>query len=257
LEQGERARHHLRVALHVQERLLGPGSDEIGIRGGLIVAALLLGEVDEAQHWLELSTSQASQVTDDTYDAYGQVTFQRVVRAEILLARGETEAGLRMWRRAADPSPVAETVFPNSERPGPEPWTLEAQGAAVIAHAQHGRLDRVADLVGELPHTLRTLLSGPVVDRPAYTAHLAVCGVLLLALAHVELDRGDPVPAARLIALAERCRPTTSSARVREAVEHADRAAYEDAVSTYAALGGEELRAEGLRLLDAVETLRS
>ncbi|MCW7942188.1 LuxR family transcriptional regulator [Streptomyces hygroscopicus] len=256
MEQGERARHHLRVALHLQERLLGPGAEEVGIRWGLVMASLLLGEVDEAQYWLEQSTGQYTQDTDDTY---GQATFQRGVRAEILLARGETEAGLRMWRRAAEPSPVVERPFFHTEPPGLEAWVLETQGAAVIAHAQHGRLDRVADLVRELPRKLRTVLSGPAVDRPAYAAHLAVCGVLLLALALVELDRGAPAPASRLIALAERCRllrsfqPTMSSARVREALERADRAAYEDAMSRYAALGREELRAQALELLDALE----
>jgi hypothetical protein len=184
------------------------------------------------------------------------------VRAEILLARGETEAGLRLWRRAADPSPVAERPFFHAEPAGLEAWTLESQGVAVIAHAQHGRLDRVADLVRELPGKLRTMLSEPAVERPAHASHLAICGVLLLALAQVELDRGAPAPAARLIALAERCRlqrgyqTTMSSARVREALERADRAAYEDAVSTYAALGREELRAEALELLDAFDSRR-
>ncbi|MER6357581.1 BTAD domain-containing putative transcriptional regulator [Streptomyces sp. NPDC001634] len=257
LEQGERARHHLRVALHLQERLLGQGSEEVGIRLALVMACLLLGEVDEAQYWLELSVSQ-----QDMDDTYGQATFQRGVRAEILLARGDTEAGLRMWRRAAEPSPAAERPVLGAEPVGLEAWTLEVQGVAVIAHAQHGRLDKVADLVGELPGKLRTLLSGPAVDRPAYAAHLAICGVLLLALALVELDRGAPASAARLLALAERCRllptfqPTMSSARVREAAENADRAAYEDAVSTYAALEREELRVKALELLDASENRR-
>ncbi|MGV9242835.1 ATP-binding protein [Streptomyces sp. NPDC003710] len=256
-EQGERARHHLRVALHLQERLLGPGFEEIGVRWGLVMAALLLGEVDEAQYWLDLSTAHD---TDD--NSYGLLTFQRGVRAAILLARGETEAGLRLWRRAADPSPVPDRPLLHSDPPGLEAWTLETQGVAVIAHAQHGRLDKVADLVRELPAKLRALLSGPAVDRPAYAVHLSLCGVLLLALAQVELDEGASAPAARLIALAERCRPlcsfqpTMSSARVREAVERADRAAYEDAVSAYAALGRKELRAAALELLDAYDGRR-
>ncbi|MGW2690553.1 ATP-binding protein [Streptomyces sp. NPDC001296] len=256
-EQGERARHHLRVALHLQERLLGPGPEEIGIRWGLVMAALLLGDVDEAQYWLELSSAHD---TDD--DSYGLLTFQRGVRAEILLARGETEAGLRMWRRAADPSPLPEGPLFHTDPPGLEAWTLETQGVAVIAHARHGRLDKVADLVRELPSRLRVLLSGPVVDRPAYAAHLSLCGVLLLALAQVEPAEGAPADAARLIALAERCRPlrnfqpTMSSTHDRAAAERADRAAYEDAVSRYAALGREELRLVALELLDACEVRR-
>ncbi|KUO17234.1 hypothetical protein [Streptomyces dysideae] len=57
------------------------------------------------------------------------------------------------------------------------------------------------------------------------------------------------------MALAERLRclrnfqPTTSSARAREDAENADKAAYEDAVSTYAALDGDGLREAALGLL--------
>jgi hypothetical protein len=57
---------------------------------------------------------------------------------------------------------------------------------------------------------------------------------------------------ARMVALAERFRflrgfqPTMSSARARHAAERADRPAYEDAVSSYAGLGRDELRAAAL-----------
>lgn len=60
---------------------------------------------------------------------------------------------------------------------------------------------------------------------------------------HADSDTG----AVRMIALAERLRvlrefqPTMSAARARQAAEHADRAAYADAVSEYAALGRDEL----------------
>ena len=55
-----------------------------------------------------------------------------------------------------------------------------------------------------------------------------------------------------MVALAERFRflrnfqPTMSAARARQAAEQADRPAYEDAVSSYAGLGHEELRAAAL-----------
>jgi hypothetical protein len=62
---------------------------------------------------------------------------------------------------------------------------------------------------------------------------------------------------ARMIALAERFRflrgfqPTMSSVRARHAAEQADRSAYDDAVSSYADLGREELRAAALSALQA------
>jgi hypothetical protein len=62
---------------------------------------------------------------------------------------------------------------------------------------------------------------------------------------------------ARMIALAERFRflrgfqPTMSSARARHAAQEADRSAYDDAVSSYADLGRDHLRAAALAALRA------
>jgi len=62
-----------------------------------------------------------------------------------------------------------------------------------------------------------------------------------------------------MIALAERFRflrgfqPTMSSARARQAAEQADRSAYDDAVSSYADLDREDLRAAALTALRARE----
>ena len=83
----------------------------------------------------------------------------------------------------------------------------------------------------------------------------------------VDLDRGARTgderatrSGARLIALAERFRfprnfqPTMSSARARQAAIHADRSAYDEAVSSYAGLGREELRAVALAALRGRES---
>jgi hypothetical protein len=91
---------------------------------------------------------------------------------------------------------------------------------------------------------------------------LPTCGGLLLALGMVDLDRGarDGDRRAtrfgvRMVALAERLRflrnfqPTMSAARARQAATNADRPAYEEAVSSYAGLGQEDLRAAALALL--------
>jgi hypothetical protein len=73
----------------------------------------------------------------------------------------------------------------------------------------------------------------------------------------VDLDRGATRSGARLIALAERLRflrnfqPTMSGAHARHAAQQADRPAYVDAVSSYAGLGDEELRAAALAALRA------
>jgi hypothetical protein len=40
-------------------------------------------------------------------------------------------------------------------------WPLEAKAVTVVAHAQHGRLDLVEDLTGELPDRLSRMLANP------------------------------------------------------------------------------------------------
>ncbi|GGN78174.1 hypothetical protein GCM10011579_061140 [Streptomyces albiflavescens] len=249
LERGEEARRHILVAQRLQEQLLGPWSDTMGVRWALVLVHLRLGALDEAEHWLEQTALNQAD------DPFGMLMYGHGVRAEILLARGRTEEGLRTWRRAAEPGPGPEGPLFQADPSGVEAWNLEAHAVAVIAHAQHGRLDLVEPLVRELPDRLRVLLTRPTVTQPAYVVDLPVCGTYLLALAMVGLERGECVPAARLFALAERFRclrgfqPTMSSARLGEAAGRADRAAYDDAVSAYAALGGGELRGAALELL--------
>ena len=85
---------------------------------------------------------------------------------------------------------------------------------------------------------------------------LAVCASLLLALAMTDIDRGQRAAdagsvgsGARMIALAERfglkngLQRTMSAARARRAAQDADGPAYAEAVSAYAGLDPEGLRA--------------
>jgi len=140
-------------------------------------------------------------------------------------------------------------------------WTLGAgdSAIAVVAHAQHGRLGLVAEITDALPALLSTLTAepGPSADTPAESyPGLTIWGLLLLALAMMDLDRarraGDERAAtlgARMIALAERFgfgygfRATMSPARARQAAQDAAGPAYDDAVSSYAGLGPKALRA--------------
>jgi predicted ATPase/tetratricopeptide (TPR) repeat protein len=253
VERGEEARRHLLAALPVLERL-GNWSALVGIRWWLVLASLQVGDVDEAEHWLEQTAPPQAD------EPIGTLTYGLGIRAEILLARGEVEAGLRLWRRAVDLLVHAEgPIFGVDTDPSQDQWTVEAEAVTVVAHAQHGRLDLVEALTGELPHRLSTMLANPVANPPPYLMELPTCGGFLLALATVDLDRGARTgdqratrSGARMIALAERFRylrnfqPTMSATRARRAAEQADRPAYEDAVASYAGLGHEELRAAAL-----------
>ena len=64
----------------------------------------------------------------------GTLTYGLGVRAEILLARGEVEAGLRLWRRAVDLLVHAEgPIFGVDTDPSEDQWTLEAEAVTVVA----------------------------------------------------------------------------------------------------------------------------
>ncbi|MEU9474605.1 BTAD domain-containing putative transcriptional regulator [Streptomyces sp. NPDC048191] len=249
-ERGAEAYDHLRAALSALDAF-GDWSDTLGVRWGLVLASLHKGEVDEAEYWLGLAA------LDQPPESDGMFNPELEARAEISLARGLTEVGLGLWRRAAERVREVSAVYA-ADDPFVDPWALQVQAAAVAAHALHGRPEPVARLAGELRARLLGLLSGapaggsPVDGSPV---ELPVYGTLLLALGHARLAQGDPA-GVRLVALAERMPvvrefPTLSLARSREAAENADGAAYADARSRYAALGREELRGVALRELEA------
>ncbi|WP_149827847.1 ATP-binding protein [Streptomyces tailanensis] len=253
-ERGAEAYEHLRAALDAFDEF-GAWSDTIGVHAGLVLACLQRGEVDEAEYWLGLAAAPEKQ-SEDTLIFSSDLP----VRAEIALARGLTEVGLGLWRQAAERT--REETLRHADDPFVDPWSLQVQSATLAAHAQHGRLDPVAGLAGQLRERLLEMLSRPSglsgstgssADRAP--VELPVYGTVLLALGFAGLARGDEA-AVRLVALAERMPavreyPTLSFTRSRKAAQDADRAAYADAVSAYAALGREELRAVALRELNA------
>lgn len=249
MERGAEAIGHVRAALEALEGY-GAWGDSIGLRWGMMLANLQTGDLDAAEHWLEEALRHQPEGTGS--DAF---TPDLGARAEIALARGDVDTGLGLWRRAVerlerDASPVFgdELLM--------EPWVLELQAVAVTAHARHGRLDLVEGIATALPDRLTTLLTRPKPAPHRVTVDLPVCGALLLALGTADLASGATERGVRLLALADRYRalrnfqPTMSSALSREAAANADKATYEDAVSTYAALDREALREAVLALLD-------
>ncbi|MFI9254141.1 ATP-binding protein [Streptomyces sp. NPDC053069] len=251
-ERGAEAYGHLRAALDALDEFgrHGDWSDSVGVHSGLVLACLQRGELDEAEYWLRLAEldrpSESAQIFSSDLPT----------RAEIALARGLTEVGLGLWRRAV--AQVQEVGLLHAGDPFVEPWSLELRSAALAAHAQAGRLEPVAHLAEELRERLLDMLSGAPADgtvADGAPVELPVYGTVLLALGFAGLARGER-EAVRLVALAERMPavrefPTLSLSRSRALAGNADGAAYADARSRYAALGREELRAEALRELTA------
>ncbi|WP_306085187.1 BTAD domain-containing putative transcriptional regulator, partial [Streptomyces acidiscabies] len=191
--------------------------DPVGVRWALTLACLQLGRVDEAEYWYGLASLDQR---PETIEALSSVLG---ARAEIALARGRVEAGLRLWRR------TAEEVRPSDADPFMAKWSLEVRAGAVAAHALHGRVDQVAGLVRELRGLLPGLPPG------------STYGAVLLAVALAGLAEGD-AGAVRLVALSElvpvaRDFPALSSVRAREAAERVDAVGYARARDEYGELG--------------------
>ncbi|MFI6261830.1 ATP-binding protein [Micromonospora sp. NPDC051006] len=257
-DEWEETRRHLMAALRLLEET-GPWADVIQIRWALALVSLGAGDVDAAEHWLELAARHGIE------DAYGLGSFELGVRAEVRLQRGDVDRGLELWRQAVtDVTASVDPLFQTDECGRPTPWALQIGAVTVVAHARSDQLDLVPTLPDALADHLHRMLTNPAVNPPAFVMEQPVSGTLLLALAMVDIERarngGDPEAAAsgaRLVALAERFRflrefqPTMSSATARREAEQADKAAYADAVSTYAAMDPGGLRAAALSALAA------
>ena len=250
-DSGDEALRHLSAALSVAEAF-GAWSTANRVREAIVGANLLRGAYDEAERELKLTTPHGA---DESWE---MPMFDTTMHAAIAPGRGEIDTGLRLWRTAA-------TTLRDTRRPGPggdvsrlDPWALQVQATAVVAHAHHGRLGLVAEITGALPAVLSALTVDPGPPRGTLAASydLATCGSLLLALAMTDIDRGRHAggsgfarSGARMIALAERfglrngLQPTMSAARARRAAQEADGPAYAEAVSSYAGLDPDGLRA--------------
>ncbi len=239
LERSDEAYGHLRTALDGFDALGGWADVVAAYRWRMVLVCLQRAEIDEAEFWLQLAAGD--EVLDETLED------ALPARAEIALARGLTEVGLRLWRESVERLGREQRRHPGD--PFLRRRLLELRSTALTAHALRGRLAPVAELASGLREELTALLSGAaLVELPMY-------GTVAHALGCAGVASGNPA-SVRLIALAERLRvlrqyPTMSSAPAWELAENADRAAFTDAVSEYAALEREELLAVARRELAA------
>jgi predicted ATPase/DNA-binding SARP family transcriptional activator len=228
VEPGEEAYRHIDAALTIAEQL-GAWSSAARARWALVLADLQRGAFDRAEESLE-RLARGVRLEDA-----GPKMVDLCTRAEIRRGRGDVDGGLALWREAAAGLAGAGGL-----------WAGEVQAVAVLAHCRHGRFDQVGDLADALPITLASLVPG------APAAYFRVCGVLLVALAAVRMERGDPAAGARTIALAERfgfLSAFAPPALFAPGARDADRPAYAAAVAAYAGLDHEGLRAAALELL--------
>ena len=175
---------------------LHANDDALQLRAILAVAALWEGRLDDCAELVD------SIVRDqETLTVFGSSIVVGAAQAELALARGDLEAGLRRFDATVEA--VRSQRFPGIELTGFEPWTIFAEGLALAAHARHGvaldgRLDVTAtDLRATLLDRCRRLLH----DRPDFIDY-PVTGVMLASLGAWGLFRGGDLDGCRLLALA-------------------------------------------------------
>jgi hypothetical protein len=248
-DSADEAVRHLSAALSVIEAF-GAWSSANRVREAIVLANLQRGAFDEAERELKLTTPGG----DEPWD---MSMFDAAARAEIALGRGDVDTGLGLWRSAAAALRHPRQGGPGDDLSRLEPWALQVQAIAVVAHALHRRLDLVTEITTVLPAALTALTAGPgSPDTPAASySGLPACGPLLVALALTDIDLGQRTAninlarsGARMIALAERFGvkggfwPSVSPERARQVAQDTDRPAYDDAVSSYAGLDPDGLR---------------
>jgi tetratricopeptide (TPR) repeat protein len=258
---GDEAHEHFAATLTLLEELpelnvFQAGSSASRLRGAMVMANVQRNALDEAEYWLERT------LREDGDEAAQLPMFGLVARAWIQLERGEVEAALRLWRQAADAVRDPRLRARAGEQYHVETWLLEVEAMALVAHAEQGRLDLVGQLAGRLPHTASRLIADLVNGSTMSYSDFPLCGTQLLALAVVDIDRGRRTGDARatrsgvrMIALAERFRFNggMSTERLRRLAEQADKPAYAEAVSAYAGLSADALRAEASAAMHARE----
>ena len=198
MQMGDRAAAvaHARAALPVMRRL-GASDDEMQLRALLVLCAIAAGRLVDAAEELERVEGM-----DESATPFSGSYFRYICRAELLLASGDPEGGLRLYGECA--ARLQEFELPGVDRTGTEPWGLFGDALALSAHAwyadgadeAHGRALFFACREGAL--SLFAAESG----RRDYPA----AGMLLYALGAWSLLRraAPPQDALRLLALADR-----------------------------------------------------
>ncbi|WP_244198373.1 BTAD domain-containing putative transcriptional regulator [Nocardia neocaledoniensis] len=143
----------------------------------LIVALIGSGQRDRARAELDFvlrSDAGVRQVDDPTIRRNHRLSTVATAVAELELADGDIDAGLRHYRRALD-----LLGWPDYEL-SPGPGAMMVSAAAVSAHVLHGRAADAADLMAQIAETTEQRLS-QYLDLPQIGAVACAVGSYLLA----------------------------------------------------------------------------
>jgi predicted ATPase/DNA-binding SARP family transcriptional activator len=186
------AAEHARAAIPILD-LLEANDDGIQARSLLAGAALAEGRFDEAQRLIDeidrLNHERAG---------FGGAFVTATVRAEMALAQGQIEEGLRLYRVAG--KELDSITLPGMEATGLEPWSLFGDAAGTTAYAIHGTGDDGRDLYERLRGKAAQVLNPdrPRMDYPV--AGMVLHGLGTWGLLRKAMDSEDAI---RLLVLAE------------------------------------------------------
>ncbi|KQV70022.1 hypothetical protein ASC64_09600 [Nocardioides sp. Root122] len=188
-----RAARHAEIAWPLLTRVHAE-TDAYSLQVATAIAPLLDGDVDAAAALLE----GFGPPDGETAQMGARLTWQ-TAHAELALARGEHEEGLRRY------DAVVDLVLDSDGSMGASPWLAIAASAALVSRARHGTAD-----VDARADELRDTVLGPrlgVSEGRLWFTDLPLNGVLLVALASWVLRFGraeQHEDGARLLALAHR-----------------------------------------------------
>jgi hypothetical protein len=184
---------HARAAIPVLDALHA-ADDAIQARSLLAGHAIGEGRFADAEQLI----AEIDVLGRDSTGGFGGAFVTGPVRAELALARGEIEEGLRLYRVAGQE--LSSIRIPGLEPNGLEPWTLVGEAVGATAYALHGTGAEGVDLF----EALRGKLLG-VVDPDRPHMDYPVAGLVLHGLGVWGLLKGgmDAEDAVELLVLAE------------------------------------------------------
>jgi tetratricopeptide (TPR) repeat protein len=186
------AAEHARQAIPILDQLEA-NDDGIQARSLLAGAALAEGRYHEAERLIE----QIDTLNHERA-GFGGAFVTATVRAELALAKGEIDEGLRLYRVAG--RELDGIRLPGMDMNGLEPWSLFGDSAGTTAYAFHGAGDDGVDLYDKLLAKAPAVLNA---DRPRMD--YPVAGMVLHGLGTWGLlkEAMDAELAIRLLVLAE------------------------------------------------------
>jgi len=186
------AAEHARLAIPILD-LLEANDDGIQARSLLAGAALGEGRFDEAERLVAEIDRMNNQRS-----GFGGAFVTATVRAELALAKGEIDEGLRLYRVAG--KELDAIRLPGMEMNGLEPWSLFGDAAGTTAFAVHGSGEDGSDLYARLRAKAKQVLNP---DRPRMD--YPVAGMVLHGLGTWGLLKQamEPEDAIRLLILAD------------------------------------------------------